>query len=290
MDETYRRYLMEGERMGTRYALSVPHNVPFGAAGIQMSNRSGSSLEFMDHREYQPGDDLRRIDWSAFARSDKLTVKLYREEVSPHLDLVLDGSRSMALENSAKVQAVLGLAAAFATAASNAGYSHCAWMAREGCRKVGNGSDRPSVWEEIAFDYRGSPAESFARLPPAWRPRGIRIFLGDLFWLGDPLLTLWHLADRAASVVVVQVVAEADVNPPERGNIRLVDSESEDVMELFLDALAQKRYRGAFTRHQQNWHRASRQVGAVMTTLVAEEVIRDWDLEELVAAEVLKVA
>jgi uncharacterized protein (DUF58 family) len=289
MNEAYRRYLMDGERAGVRYALSVPHNAPFGATGSQMSNRPGSSLEFMDHREYQPGDDLRRIDWSAFARSDRLTVKLYREEVSPHLDILLDGSRSMALEDSAKVQATLGLAAVFAAAASNVGYSHCAWMARAGCEKVGNATDRPSVWEAIAFDNRGSPAESFQKLAPSWRPRGIRVLLSDLFWLGDPFQTLWHLAERAAAVVVVQVVAAADVNPPERGNVRLVDSESGEVMEIFLDAVAQQRYREAFSRHQQNWHRGCKQVGAVMTTVVAEDVVRDWDLEDLMAAEILTV-
>jgi len=290
MNDAYRQYLMDGERAGMRYTLSVPHNAPSGVTGEQMSNRAGSSLEFMDHREYQPGDDLRRIDWSAYARSDKLTVKLYREEVSPHLDLVLDGSRSMTLDKSAKVQAVLGLGAVFAAAAANAGYSHCAWMTREGCERVGNGSDSPSVWEQIAFDYRGNPAESFTRLPPVWHPRGIRILLSDLLWLGDPMLTLWHLADRAAAIVVVQVVAKADVEPPERGNIRLVDSETDEVMELFLDGVAEQRYREAFARHQQNWHRAAKQVGAVMTTVTAEDLVRDWDLAELVATEILKVA
>ena len=102
MNETYRQYLIDGERAGARYALASPRNVPFGASGNQMSKRPGSSLEFIDHREYQPGDDLRRIDWGGFARSDKLTVKLYRDEVSPHLDVVIDGSCSMALENSPK--------------------------------------------------------------------------------------------------------------------------------------------------------------------------------------------
>ena len=81
MNESYRRYLIDGERAGARYALAVPRSIPFGTAGSQMGKRPGSSLEFIDHREYQPGDDLRRIDWGGFARSDKLTVKLYRDEV-----------------------------------------------------------------------------------------------------------------------------------------------------------------------------------------------------------------
>ena len=69
----------------------------------------------MEHRDYQPGDDLRRMNWSAYARSDKLVVKVFRQEVCPHFDLVIDGSRSMMLEGTQKLRATLGLAAALAT-------------------------------------------------------------------------------------------------------------------------------------------------------------------------------
>src|SRR5499426_1886595 len=106
-------YLIEGERAGMRYALEPPRTASAALAGLQFGRQAGASLEFRDHRDYQPGDDLRRIDWNAFARSDKLTVKLYREEISPHLDIVLDSSRSMALAASAKLRAAAGLAAIF---------------------------------------------------------------------------------------------------------------------------------------------------------------------------------
>ena len=49
------------------------------------------------------------------------------------------------------------------------------------------------------------------------------------------------------------------------------------------------RYRDALARHQQNWHRACRQIGAVMVNVIAEEVVADWNLEALVNAGVLKV-
>ena len=254
-----------------------------------MGKRPGSSLEFIDHREYQPGDDLRRIDWGGFARSDKLTVKLYRDEVSPHLDVVIDGSCSMALENSPKAQATLGLAAVFATAAANVGYSHSAWVAGDGYRQVNNGTDRPSVWDGIDFVHRGDLSTSFAKLPPSWRPFGLRVLLSDLLWPGDALAALSHLAERATAVIVVQVLAEIDVNPMERGNIRLVDSETDEVQEIFLDAAAGKRYRDAFARHQENWHLAAKQTGAIMTTVVAEHILSDWRLEALVAVEALNI-
>jgi uncharacterized protein (DUF58 family) len=284
-----RRYLLEGEQAGARYTLGLARHAPLGAAGLQLGSRAGSSLEFKEYRDYQPGDDLRHIDWNAYARSDRLTVKLYREEVHPRVDIVIDASRSMALEKTAKAAATLALAAVFAAAADNAGYSHCAWLAQDGCQLVVNGTERPSTWNDIDFTYRGNPLESFARLPPAWRPRGIRVFISDLLWLGDPLRLLAQLAEKAAAVIVVQVLAAADEHPPERGNLRLVDSETDQVREIFVDAVAEQRYREALTRHQQNWHRAARQVGAVFTVLVAERLLEDWDLETLVAAEVLQV-
>ncbi len=289
MNETYQQYLIDGERAGARYALTAPRNIPFGIAGSQMGKRPGSSLEFIDHREYQPGDDLRRIDWGGFARSDKLTVKLYRDEVNPHLDVVIDGSCSMALEASPKAQATLGLAAVFATAASNVGYSHTAWVAGDGYRQVVNGADRPSIWDEIDFNYRGALLTSLVKLPPLWRPFGLRVLLSDLLCPGDPLTVLAQFAERATAVVVVQVLAEVDVNPTERGNIRLIDSETETVQEIFVDAAAEKRYRDAFARHQESWHLAAKQTGAIMTTVVAEELLSDWRLEALAAAEVLTI-
>lgn len=290
MNEIYRQYLIDGERAGTRYALTTPRNVPLGVAGSQMGKRPGSSLEFIDHREYQPGDDLRRIDWGGFARSDKLSVKLYRDEVSPHLDVVIDGSVSMALEDSPKAQATLGLAAVFVTAAANASYSHTAWIAEDGCQQVDNATDRPSAWEGIGFTHRGDLPASFAKLPPSWRPFGLRVLLSDLLWLGDPLTTLAQFAERAAAVIVVQVLAEVDVNPTVRGNLRLVDSETGIAQEIFIDGAAEKRYRDALARHQESWHLAAKQTGAIMTTVVAEEVLSDWRLDTLVAAQVLTIA
>ncbi len=290
MDESYRAYLAEGERVGLRYSLAVPRHVPSGLAGVQLGSRAGASLEFKDHRDYEPGDDLRFIDWQAYARSDRLTVKLYREEVNPHVDLLIDASASMALAGSAKPRAALGIAAAAVAAAANASYTHAAWLAADGCHRVRRGTDAPQGWEGIGFDHAGSLAEALGRMPPRWRPQGIRILVSDLLFMGDPLTTLEQIAHQASAAYVVQVLAAADADPPQRGNVRLVDSESGEVQEVFIDAAAQQRYRDNLARHQDNWQRACTRVGARMATLVAERLVGDWDLGELVAAEMLNVA
>jgi len=89
--------------------------------------------------------------------------------------------------------------------------------------------------------------------------------------------------------VVAQVLAEADVDPPPAGNLRLVDSETGQIREIYVDVSAVRRYKNTLVRHQENWHQACRQTGAIFTIFVAERVLRDWKLDELVAAEVLTV-
>lgn len=66
-------------------------------AGIHRSRRSGSSMEFMDYRKYQPGDDIRYVDWNVYARTDRLFVKLFHAEKDLTLHILLDRSRSMAV-------------------------------------------------------------------------------------------------------------------------------------------------------------------------------------------------
>jgi len=80
-----------------------------GVNGSVFGQGTGSSLDFQDQRPYVPGDDPRHINWQAYARNGSYTMKLYRQEVSPRVDLLLDVSPSMFL-NEAKAQRVWELA------------------------------------------------------------------------------------------------------------------------------------------------------------------------------------
>ncbi len=289
MPDNIVKYLFEGQQAGARYALAGPRRAPQGTAGSQLGRLVGESMEFMDHREYQPGDDLRRLDWAAYARSDKMIVKLYRQEVCPHLDIVLDGSRSMDLPDSQKGRAAIVLAAALCTAAGNAGHTHRAYLTGRGCRPIAGGAEPPTLWQGIRLDAQESPPESFRRLPPTWRPHGIRVLVSDLLWLGDPLELLTPLVDRSAAVYVVQLLSAADMTPAHRGNVRLIDSETDGVEESFLDATAMSRYQRNLQLHRENWRLAARQVGAQWVPLVAEELADRWDFSPLVEAGILTV-
>lgn len=96
------RYVMEGFLPGL-------HGSPF----------HGPSVEFRDYRDYQPGDDLRRLDWRLYARNDRLCVRRYEQETNARCYLLLDTSASMGYQGQAawasKLEAarILGLAVGF---------------------------------------------------------------------------------------------------------------------------------------------------------------------------------
>src|SRR6202163_2290804 len=63
--------------------------------GDHKSPYRGFSVEFVQHREYTPGDDIRHIDWKSYGRSERYTIKQYEQETNFIAHLMLDGSTSM---------------------------------------------------------------------------------------------------------------------------------------------------------------------------------------------------
>ena len=271
MEPVIRQALQDGEKTGLRYALQIPQVAASGWTGLRSGRRAGSSIDFQDYREYQPGDDLRFIDWGIYARTDRLTVKLYREEVTPHLDLIVDGSRSMSLAESAKAVAVAQLAALLATCAANTQCTQAVWLSGEGFQRLPNDTLTPSAWDKLELDSKRTPEQSFEILPPKFRRLGIRVLVSDLLWPGEPLQFLRRLRDGAAVLFVIQMLARDDVNPPEHGNLRVVDSETGDETEIYVDSSIARQYAGNLAALQQSWSDACRQCGAHMTTLIAED-------------------
>lgn len=70
--------------------------------GLHESPYKGSSVEFAEHREYVPGDDIRHIDWKVFGRSDRFYIKEFEEETNLKAYVVVDGSNSMAYAGEGK--------------------------------------------------------------------------------------------------------------------------------------------------------------------------------------------
>ena len=92
----------------------LKNNIAGMFGGNHQSKSFGSSCEFADYRDYQPGDDISKIDWNVYSRFDKLYQKLFLDERQMHTRIYIDASRSMQQGTLEKSDMALRIAAAFA--------------------------------------------------------------------------------------------------------------------------------------------------------------------------------
>ncbi len=95
----------EVARLAPGLALALPRVPHRGRVGEVRATSAGSSLELHDFRVYQPGDDLRQVDWNAVARTGEIILRVRQDEVSPRVEVLVDASRSMALSPAKEARA-----------------------------------------------------------------------------------------------------------------------------------------------------------------------------------------
>lgn len=193
-------------------------------AGLHRSPRRGFSVEFAEHRMYQPGDDLRYVDWKIVGRNDRYYVKQFEEETNLRAMLVLDASRSMAWTGDA--QAVLPkfayaqrLVAALALVLLRQRDATGLIAFDEDVRAVTPPRARLSHWRQLLATLeslppgRGTAAEpALRRVVDHLRRRGLVVFVSDLLLdRALALKALRFLRHRGHQVIVVHVMDPAEV-------------------------------------------------------------------------------
>jgi uncharacterized protein (DUF58 family) len=229
-------------------AIASKHILIGRSKGERRSARRGSSVEFADFRSYNPGDDLRYLDWNAFARLQRLFIKLFIEEEDLHVYLLLDASRSMDFGDPTKHRWAQQAAAALSYIALCGGDRVQAF--------VHSGGDGHS---SRLFRGRGCATELFewlaARTPAGetdlvqavrWH-RATAPAPGLTFLISDLLTAEWEtalsqLAVGKGEACVLQVLSPDEFNPGARGDLRLLDSETEQDREVTMGASVLRRY------------------------------------------------
>lgn len=245
-------------------------NIVSGRSGELMGRGIGQSIEFMDFREYEPGDDIRRIDWQVYARSDRVMIRRHREEISPSVEIVLDGSRSMDLPGSAKADAALAVAAALCAASVRTGLTTRFHGVRSTSpRSVSVRDPRDIAWDD--FDGTATLADASPALRASRATQGMRIIVSDLLFPADFTRLLRDFARGAHALVVVQVLAKTDVEPGSRGSLLLRDRETGQTLQVDLTPDIASRYRLRFEAHASVLRDAARSCGARLIEVVADE-------------------
>ncbi|MCK5844588.1 MAG: DUF58 domain-containing protein [Victivallales bacterium] len=273
----HKRFINAGMRQAESVILASSGKMFDGTTGLKTSVGAGSSIDFMEHRSYAPGDDPRLLDWNVYARTEKLTLKMFHDEVEPKCDLLFDCSRSMDIPETRKAEAALEVFGFLAAAARNARFSITCRIAGDSPRKVGNIAGTPSSWDEIVFNGGSDSPGVFERSMLDLRRRGVRVLVSDLLWKCEPEPFIAKLAVNGTAVVIVQVLADLDINPrrAEMGTLR--DSETGAEKKIFLDQTALDSYANALTTLRSLWERSCRAVGAVFISLNAERFLENND-------------
>jgi uncharacterized protein (DUF58 family) len=234
-----------------------------------MGSAAGSSLEFQEYRHYAPGDDLRHVDWAAYARSEVLAVRLYREEVAPRVDLIIDASRSMAV-TPAKARAYGNLLALLAHAALSLETDIRIFVS-------GNVEPRPLHRPEDLESFLDCGAKISALEEPhlALRRRSLRVVVSDFLFPHDPDTLINRFARDGASLSVLQFTLAEEASPRVEGGLRLIDAESAGEMDIVLDEQTVNDYRDRFSRLRLGLARAARRAGAAFQHVTAETSLRD---------------
>jgi uncharacterized protein (DUF58 family) len=255
-----------------RWRLPFSHRAWRGAAGSWLGVGAGTSLDFQDHRAYAPGDDPRHIHWAAYARTSQLTMKLYRAEVAPFVDLIVDVSASMTLtEDKARRTDEL---VAFCVESADRAAAPCRLHAVQGrsLHPIQSDEVRSGRWRERLPAWAGAAATGTAATAPGplpWRSGALKVLISDLLFPGDPAVLLGGMAGSAGVAVVFAPAAAGEAELALRGNVELHDCESALRRRQRVDDRLDERYRAAYARHFALWGEASRRRGVLLARVPA---------------------
>ena len=241
-----------------RLSIAAKRPFPGRMKGEKRSPKRGSSVEFADFREYASGDDLRYVDWKAYARLERLFIKLFVEEEDLSIHLLVDASESMNFPRGEAAQnrpTKFDYARRVAAALGYVGLLRYDRVSVSGFAQA-LGRRVPTLRSRAAvpqlFDYLetikpgGQTNFSHALQNYALRASspGVCVVVSDFF---DPN---WEkgiraLLGRRYQVVLLQVLDTEEVKPTLLGDVRLVDSETGETREVSVTPTLLAQYQNA---------------------------------------------
>ena len=237
------------ERLTIYWQKSLPGLV----GGHNTSRFAGSGQEFLDHRQFHHGDDLRAVNWRAYLRLEKLFLKMFQLEPRVPVRILFDTSQSMTTGSIAKFDYARKLAAAMCYVGlvrldsiclqpfSNK--LHDAFMAGGGRHRFQPAMDfLGGVTAGGQTNFMECSRQFLSKFPQ----RGLVMVISDFLDDQDFEKPIQFLGDFGHELIAIQVWSEEDRIPPWDGELELEDAETGQRVELAFDADAARQYTAAF--------------------------------------------
>ena len=246
------------------------------------TKKSGSGVEFADHREYQPGDDFRYLDWNVYQRFDRLLLRLFEEEEDLAIYFIVDASRSMGFGmpgaggEGAKLRYAKRVCAALAyVGLANLDRVSIVSTADHLTGRMAETRGKARIFKVFRF-LRAITAEGETDLEASLKAfvaqnkrRGLAVLVSDLY---DPAgferginVLRYHKFDP----FVVHVVDPAEARPPLAGDVLLYDCETGEEREVTVTAKVLERFASAWKEYEDQIDRfcATHQVPAIRASV-----------------------
>jgi len=234
----------------------LPHGIHRGGQiGHRRSPSRGTGLEFADHKEYSPGDDIRYIDWNVYAHLEELFVKIFEQEEALPTYILLDRSASMSVGSPSKLQLGAQLAAALAyVGLANQDYVRVSLFAgglvasSKSLRGKTQIYDILKLLDEPAKGTTdiGAALEAFSsenRLP------GMAFVISDFLDPAGVLKGIRLLAGRKFGVYAMHMVAPEELMPNVSGDVEFQDVETLEKLRVPLRKDTAERFARFFEAH-----------------------------------------
>ena len=223
--------------------------------GHNRSRFAGGGQEFLDHRHFHDGDDLRAVNWRAYMRLDKMFLKMFQIEPRVPVRMLLDTSASMAAGSGEKFLFAKRLAAALCYVGlvrlDTIQVLPFATHLREG-KSSGGGRHRYRLAAEFLEALQPGGVTDFFTVVREflneYPQRGLVIVISDFLDDAGCEKALQYLADYGNELMLVQLWSDQDRTPPWTGEVDLTDAESGSHLRIQVDEEARRQYTASFQR------------------------------------------
>jgi uncharacterized protein (DUF58 family) len=271
-----------------RLSIGLGRDLVAGLMGEHRAARRMPGSEFADYRPYVSGDDLRRVDWNAYARLGTLQIKQSQTEHDTVLHLLVDASPSMAFGTPSKFLAARRLAAALgyialahldAVVLSTPGGRTRAGAAAEAAAGLDPVRSRAAAGTlfRALHDLQPATVSGFDGILAGWTteatPGRPVVLLSDLL-LDDYQAGVRRLVAAGFQVTILHILSPDELHPAAEGDLQLIDSETGEQLEIRLD----RESRAAYGRQLAAW-RAEVAEWCRLQGVTYILVPSDWDVE-----------
>ncbi len=258
-------------------------------SGRRRTRRVGGGTETIDLRPYDVGDDTRRIAWHAYARLEKLLVRLVADEAPLRLTLVVDQSGSMAYGSPSKVRQAARIAAGFAAVALGGEDRVALAVGSGGAARTHKPVTGKGGLARLLAALDSIAAVGTTDLPTTVRTvldaapgRGVCFIISDLFEPQGALAGAREARQRGHDVAIIEVLAPFEIEPPDLSGVDVEDEETGELVELPEHGM-RERFQQSLAVHRHQIDEAARAIGAVVVRTTTDEPFESVVMRALTA-------